>query len=336
MEIKGLSPINEFQKREPAYKRLLEEALFILERGLRLERVKYHSIPTRIKSFESFTAKLKRKTDERKDAKVDPFVEVTDIVGLRVVCLFLSDIARVGKVIKDHFDILAEDNKIDGADVSSFGYMSVHFVANIKPSYSGPRYDDLVGIPLEIQVRTIAMDAWATISHYLSYKSAIDVPSEMRRDFYALSGLFYVADSHFEMFFKGRESSRIEIAAELEAGSRGGLTQEINLDSLSAFLASRFPDRERNDSETISELVQELHEHGYRSLEQLNDAIAIGYDGFMAYEKGHPPAGSDTKVFSDVGVVRMLLALVDKAYREKKYGTGEEFRKYESMIRARS
>jgi ppGpp synthetase/RelA/SpoT-type nucleotidyltranferase len=335
MKIKGLSLINEFQKREPAYKRVLEESLFILERGLRLERVKYHSIPTRIKSFDSFAAKVKRKAGERKDAEGDPFAKVTDIVGLRVVCLFLSDIARVEKVIKSHFDILAEDNKIDGADVSSFGYMSVHFVANIKPSYTGPRYDDLVGIPLEIQVRTIAMDAWATISHYLSYKSAIDVPSEMRRDFYALSGLFYVADSHFEMFFKGRERSRIEIAAELEAGSRG-LNQEINLDSLSAYLASRLPDRERNDSESISELVQELHDNEYRSLEQLNDAIAIGYDAFVAYEKEHPPGGSDTRRFTVVGVVRILLAIVDKKFREKKYANPSEFLKYQTLIKPKS
>jgi putative GTP pyrophosphokinase len=335
MKIIGVSLINEFRKREPAYKRVLEESLFILERGLRLEDIKYHSIPTRIKSFDSFMAKAKRKAGERKQADVDPFAEVTDIVGLRVVCLFLSDIARDGKVIKNHFDILTEDNKIDDADVSSFGYMSVHFVANIKPSYSGPRYDDLVGIPLEIQVRTIAMDAWATISHYLSYKSAIDVPSELRRDFYALSGLFYVADSHFEIFFKGRERSRIEMAAELDAGSVG-LNQEINLDRLSAYLASRLPDRERNDSKSISELVQELHDGEYRSLEQLDDAIAIGYDAFVAYEKEHPPASSKTPQYSGVGVVRLLLAIVDKTYRGKKYTTPSEFLKYEGLIRAKS
>jgi putative GTP pyrophosphokinase len=122
--------------------------------------------------------------------------------------------------------------------------MSVHFIAKIKPNFSGPRYDGLVGVPLEIQVRTIAMDAWATISHYLSYKSAIDVPSEMRRDFFALSGLFYVADSHFEMFFKGRERGRTQIAAELKAGTQG---LEINLDSLTEYLASRFPDRVPTD-----------------------------------------------------------------------------------------
>jgi putative GTP pyrophosphokinase len=335
MEIKERALINEFRKREAVYKRLLEESFFILERGLRSEQIKYHSIPTRIKSFDSFAAKAKRKTSEQKGAKVDPFAEISDIVGLRVVCLFLSDIGRVGEVIKKHFDILAEDNKIDGADVSSFGYMSVHFVANLKSSYSGPRYDGLVGLPLEIQVRTIAMDAWATISHYLSYKSAIDVPSEMRRDFYALSGLFYVADSHFEMFFKGRERGRTEIAAELEAGSRG-VNQEINLDSLSAYLASRFPDRERNDSESISELVQELHDNEYRSLDQLNAAISIGYDAFVAYEKEHPPAGSDSRQFSDVGVMRMLLAIVDKKYRANKYEKTMDFLKFERLVKEKS
>ncbi|MBI4489516.1 MAG: hypothetical protein HY694_10565 [Deltaproteobacteria bacterium] len=57
-------------------------------------------------------------------------------------------------------------------------------------------------VPFEIQIRTIAQDAWASISHYLDYKKESDIPAQLRRDFYALSGLFYVADRHFAMLKK--------------------------------------------------------------------------------------------------------------------------------------
>lgn len=43
------------------------------------------------------------------------------------------------------------------------------------------------------------LNAWASISHYLGYKKESDIPAELRRDFNALSGLFYVADTHFAM-----------------------------------------------------------------------------------------------------------------------------------------
>jgi hypothetical protein len=155
----------------------------------------------------------------------------------------------------------------------------------------------------------------------------------MRRDFYALSGLFYVADSHFEMFFKGRERSRTEIATELKTGTLG-LSQEINLDSLTAYLALRFPDRDHGDSGSISELVRELHDSEYKSLEQLNDAIDSGYDAFVAYEKALPPTSGSR--FIDVGVVRILLGIVDRAFRTKKYSTTAEFLNYESLIKPKS
>jgi putative GTP pyrophosphokinase len=68
-----------------------------------------------------------------------------------------------------------------------------------QKGHSGPRYDPLKHLRFEVQVRTIVMDAGAAVSHHLDYKGGTSVPSELRKDFYALSGLFYVADQHFEV-----------------------------------------------------------------------------------------------------------------------------------------
>src|SRR5256885_587816 len=80
----------EFEARLPIWSQLRDEALFILGRGLANSAIKYHTFTSRIKTFEAFLAKKERKTLD------DPFGEITDIVGVRVVCLFLSDIQRVG------------------------------------------------------------------------------------------------------------------------------------------------------------------------------------------------------------------------------------------------
>jgi putative GTP pyrophosphokinase len=237
---------HEFQDKTPNYRHLEGEALYIVKGALDQTDIKLHSITSRVKKIESFLDKIQRKQSGK------PFEEIQDIVGLRVICLFLSDISGIRDVIRGAFLVLTEDNKIDEADVSSFGYMSVHFIVTMKKEYVGPRYDHIANMPFEIQVRTIAMDAWANVSHYLEYKSETDVPTDLRRDFYALSGLFYVADKHFEMFFRSRNESREQLA-EAFAEVAPPLHEEINLDSLAAYLVNKFPDRRHSSAKDLSE-----------------------------------------------------------------------------------
>src|SRR5438067_2538057 len=101
-------------------------------------RIKRHSISSRVKALPSLLDKA-----ERKQLR-DPLTEMNDIVGVRVVCLFLSDIDRIGQEIRSCFEVVGEDNKIEGEPASSFGYMSVHFVSRLKREYKGPRYDRLL------------------------------------------------------------------------------------------------------------------------------------------------------------------------------------------------
>jgi len=286
----------------PKYGQLENEAKFILEKALQQKGIKIHSpIQSRIKDFDSFAEKAARKQCK------EPFEEIDDVCGLRVICLFVSDLRRIGKAIKDSFAVVAEDNKIEGLDVSSFGYSAVHFVATMKESYRGPRYDDIAGLKFEVQVATIAMHAWASVSHYLDYKTEVDVPSELKRDFYALSGLFYVADTHFEMFFKAREQSREQVAEEFSKGKPAPDT-EINLDTLTAYLKQRFPDREHADPPFVSELLGELALAKHASIADIEQAIDRGWEAFIALEEFE--CGKGVHFYTDVGVIRGLFELV--------------------------
>lgn len=297
----------QFEEKIPIYKRLEEETVFILKSKLEERGIKVHSVTSRVKKAESFIDKVQRKQSNK------PFEEIHDIVGLRVACLFLSDIARIGELIRDSFTVLSEDNKIEDYETSSFGYLAIHFVTTLKTDCSGPRYDQLKELTFEIQVRTIAMEAWATISHYLDYKSEMDVPTELRRDFYALSGLFYVADKHFETFFKSRQESR-EKQAELFKKAVPQVDQEINLDSLTAYLHGKFPDRKHVGSKTISDLIHELKNAGYTSINDVEHAKNIAWEAFLLFEKEMPPLGEPRRKYADVGVVRNFFRLIDKNF----------------------
>ena len=212
MKMDYLELTRQFELKVPLFEQLREEASYALSEAIKAAGIKYHSFPSRVKQIDSFLEKVRnrevKQAAETKNADWAPLEAIHDIVGLRVVCLYISDLDRIAGVIRDTFEVLSEDNKIEGAEVSSFGYMSVHFIARLKTSYAGPRYDKILGMLFEIQVRTIAMDAWANVSHHLDYKSDKDVPADMKKDFFALSGLFYVADRHFEMFYSRSLESR--------------------------------------------------------------------------------------------------------------------------------
>lgn len=290
----------EYDKLNANYLQLEKEAKFILNREIAKQQIKTHIISSRIKKFDSFIRKVINRSI------TEPFEEVEDLLGLRIVCLFRSDIEKIGHIINDSFTIIREDNKIEGYEISSFGYLSVHFIVKIKDEYMGPRYDDIKEIKFEIQVRTLAMDAWATISHYLDYNNPMDVPKNLRKDFFALSGLFYVADTHFEMFYNESIKSRENITYLIEK-EYPELNQEINMDSLKAYLLTKYPERTHSETNYISELVYDLKKAGYSTIREIDNIINKGMKPFNQYENDL----HRNTYYTDVGAIRGSLYIVD-------------------------
>jgi putative GTP pyrophosphokinase len=292
--------------RLPTFARLATEVEFAL--GSVTSEIKTHSITSRVKTPESVAEKARRKE------LANPLAELDDLVGARVVVLFLSDLPKLESLIRETFTIHNADDKISDGDPSTFGYMSVHYVATLGAGLSGPRYDDLMGIRFEIQVRTIGMDAWANVSHYLDYKGESSVPDDLRRDFFALSGLFYVADQHFELFAQRSHESRERAEDDLALRPSG---VEVNLDTTAAFLARRYPDRDHADRADISEFVEEISTLDYVDFGTLGEALDRGRARFDAYERQHPPgAYGQLDSFSDLGAARISLAIVDREFAE--------------------
>ena len=300
----------QFGELKPRYRCLKGAAKATLQSLLHNRGIKVHLLQSRIKRFDSFSEKAERKQYER------PFEEICDICGLRVICLLRSDVSRVRDAIRESFNVISEDNKLEGNDVSSFGYSAIHFVVTLKKPYSGkPRYD-VASLKFEIQVTTIAMHAWSSVSHYLDYKTQGDVPTPMRKDFNALSGLFYVADTHFEMFFKARQESR-EQTAETFSDKKPALDVEINLDTLTAYLHWRLPDRSHASSKSVSAFVQALLASEYRTISDLDKALGKGLDKAREREEQVMKAISGSSfLLTDVPTAEAALIYADPRFAD--------------------
>lgn len=304
---------DEYRRLEADYGRLQEEAVYTLGTRIKAAGIKLHSLTSRVKTLMSLEEKVQRK------GYADPLAQTPDVVGVRAVVLFRSDMAEVAEIVSSEFEVMDVSDTVAGADdPSTFGYMSQHFEARIPSALAGPRYEGLAGIRFEVQVRTLLMDAWANVSHYLAYKGESSIPSELRRDFNALSGLFYVADTHFEMFFDQTKVVREQADRQLTEDS-GSIP--LNLDTLAAFLAQRFPDREHAPRENVGELADQLLENGFESIADVEDMLTTTKDGFARREEQWPPFKKSGDRFKDVGVVRVSMREAGHQVKSKRRST---------------
>jgi len=297
---------------------LLEEVVFILREKIDEAGIKIHAIEHRLKTLDSTVDKCERK-------HLVDVENLIDVVGARIVCLFRSDISKVRKLVSENFEVVGVDDKVS-TNTGPLGYMSVHYSCRIPSHYTGPRYSKTAGVTFEIQLRTLCMHAWAAVSHYLDYKGDWDVPEELKRSLSALSGLFYLADNQFEQFYDARQQSK-------EFAERGDVTRdEINLDTVDAYLKRRFSDRAQG-GDFSSKLVQELKQAGYNSLTEVEALVDRAYPAFEAFEADHPPSGSPR--FQAVGAVRLTLSILSdefNALRMGKVASSSEFDKYRHLI----
>ena len=122
-------------------------------------------IKARIKTPESIVKKLKRYGQE---STIDNMVKyINDIAGIRIICSFTSDIYRIADMIRDQKDIQVIAVKDYITYPKASGYKSYHMIVSI-PVYLSDR---TVDTKVEIQIRTVAMDFWASLEHDIRYKA---------------------------------------------------------------------------------------------------------------------------------------------------------------------
>lgn len=133
-----------------------------------------HNIQYRIKSPKSIINKLERKKLEK---NIEGIKKINDISGLRVICNYINDIHYIAQllILQEDVVLIKYNNYITYPKKN--GYRSLHLIVTV-PVYQN---DLLINVPVEIQIRTIAMDYWASLEHELVYKADKKANEEIKQ-----------------------------------------------------------------------------------------------------------------------------------------------------------
>ena len=130
-------------------------------------------VKSRLKTPENIIKKVQRKGYELSLSSIKE--NVRDIAGIRITCSFLSDIYKVSEMLQSQKDITVIESKDYIKNPKPNGYKSLHLIIQI-PIFMSDRVEDVY---VEIQIRTIAMDFWASLEHKIYYKYDKEVPSHL-------------------------------------------------------------------------------------------------------------------------------------------------------------
>lgn len=131
---------------------------------------------SRLKSPESIVGKLKRKGYNLSIEVIE--AQLNDIAGIRIICSFTSDIYHLAKMIANQNDIKVKSIKDYIANPKPNGYRSYHMLVEIPIFLT----DKVENVKVEIQIRTIAMDFWASLEHKIYYKFNRKAPAHITED----------------------------------------------------------------------------------------------------------------------------------------------------------
>ena len=232
----------------------------------------------RVKSVSSILEKMQRKhiPMERMEE------EVEDIAGIRIICQFEEDIETVASLIQNRSDMTIKSEKNYLKHVKQSGYRSLHLIIYYTvETLNGPRK-----LQAEIQIRTMAMDFWATIEHSLQYKYKGDMPPHVAERLTNAADAIILLDQEMS-------SVRDEIMdAQNSSQMQSNLVKDIlnNIENLYRVSS------EREITKIQTEFLRVFHTKDSKQLERFHrqlDIIAEGYRAQAVYHNiGHQPGKS--------------------------------------------
>ncbi len=188
METGAVVNINQFKVIEKDLKRFLMSYRFALEEvktkiGILNDEFHYihdynpiEHVKSRIKSPESILEKLNRKNVEPSLSSIRQ--NIKDIAGMRIVCSFVSDIYTLAEMLDQQKELEIVDYKDYIQHPKPNGYQSLHLIVQV-PVHMTDRVEKVL---VEIQIRTIGMEFWASLEHKIDYKYNREVPRRLKNE----------------------------------------------------------------------------------------------------------------------------------------------------------
>lgn len=155
-----------------------------------------HHIETRVKSLPSIIKKLRSMNVPV--SIINAKKTLHDIAGVRVVCRYVDDIYRIANLLLSQDDVLLILEKDYIKNPKENGYRSLHIVVDV-PVYM---IEGRLFIPVEIQIRTVAMDFWATLEHGIRYKASEEVPPKIVKELRECADVITDTDYKMQEIFK--------------------------------------------------------------------------------------------------------------------------------------
>ncbi|MTE22641.1 GTP pyrophosphokinase family protein [Microbacterium sp. ZXX196] len=181
--------LRSYDRALPEYRALRDALEREIPLHLRQWGVSYFRVEARVKKRFSYEQKVLR----------DPDKPVEDIVGVRIMAFFRSDLAQIEKMTRRLLEVV-EESYIDKGDLlgdESFGYRSVQFVGRTRGE--GAFKAVQAGVPVEVQIRTMLEHVWAEVEHDFRYKTEADATTpEINRRFALTAALLEQADRNLD------------------------------------------------------------------------------------------------------------------------------------------
>ena len=173
------------------------------EYSLQYDRNPINSIKTRIKQMPSIKEKLERKNLPMSLKSIER--NLNDVAGVRVICGFPEDVYTLADALLKQDDITLIEKKDYIQNPKRNGYRSLHLIVGVPIFLENEKRI----MKVEIQLRTIAMDCWASLEHQLRYKKNNEFTEDMERELYECAKLSAELDARMDSLRKEADSTTI-------------------------------------------------------------------------------------------------------------------------------
>ena len=232
-------------------------------------KVKFKSLRAELKHKEQYapiefvTGRLKKVSSILEKAKIlgispDHIEQVPDIAGIRIMCQFVEDMHRVAEHIRQRKDMKVVEERDYVTNRKPSGYRSYHFIV----SYPVQTASGEVELLAEVQIRTLAMNFWATIEHSLNYKYKGNMPDEVRQRLVRAAEASFMLDNEMsvirheikeaQILFERKSNTVEEILTNIEKMIHHGQIE------MAAEYHGRFHEAQSLDIEMLIKLSEEI------------------------------------------------------------------------------
>jgi len=205
---------------------------------------------------------------------------ITDLLGVRIVCLYELDIYKIESKLKENFDVISRTDKIKGIDETEdkFGYKSLHLDLKLDDKRKNlPENKKYTDYQFEVQIRTVIQDAWSVLDHKIKYKKTI--PLELKRRVNRLAAIFELADDEFNSIRE--ETAKYKQEAQVKNTESGVLNIISFIDSVE----NHFPRYQFIDSKADEFLHTVLSDNDKLTKEQFNEIIKNNIENIKKYNE---------------------------------------------------